>query len=506
LAGHANTHALELRNVSKSFGGTRALSDVSLTVGHSEIMALAGHNGSGKSTLIKVLSGFHRPDPGCSAWVGGEPIELGSARSADHCGLRFVHQDLALVLELSAADNIALAAGYERTRLGNIKNSRQIRLSEWLIQQLGIDLDPTMPLTQASAVERAAVAIARALWDWEAGTRVLVLDEPTARLPHSEVTRLLDVVRRVRTAGNAVIYVSHRMHEIFEIADTVTVLREGRIASKGPIADYTPDRLSQLIAGDDDFRHVGSRQSNTGSRYALRVSGLSGKMLRGVDVDVREREVVGIAGLLGSGREEITYAMAGIGKDGYDGEWDVGGTRTNTMDTRRARELGIALVPGERLREGLIADFSVRENLTLGSLGRLRRFGSIFRHDESALSREWIRRFNIPADVLEWNIGALSGGNQQRILLARWLAADPSVLLLSEPTAGVDVAARASLYRQLRESVEAGLSLVVASSDAEDLVNLCDRVLILHRGTVAAELTREDISVTNIVRFLDGLT
>jgi ribose transport system ATP-binding protein len=464
---------------------------------------LAGHNGSGKSTLVKILSGYHHPDPGGTAEVNSEPLELGSGRSAEHHGLRFVHQDLALVLELSAVDNIALAGGYERSRLGHIDQKLQVERSNRLIRQLGIELDVLAPLTEASPVEQTAVAIARALWDWEAGPRVLVLDEPTARLPSGEVTRLLDVVRRVRAAGNAVIYVSHRMSEVFRIADTVAVLRDGRLVSHGPISGYTPDRLAQVIAGNDDFKRLGRTSSKSGARSVLRVTNLRGRTLRGVDIDLRSQEILGVAGLAGSGRDEVPYALSGGDLGRCEGVWTVGGKQAATMTTKRARELGVAFVPADRLREGLVAEFTVRENVTLGNLPAIRQRGALLRRNEQAFALRWLERFGIGGDVLDWPIGMLSGGNQQRVLVARWIASDPSVLILSEPTAGVDVAARESLYRLLRESVEAGLSLVVASSDVEDLEKLCDRVLVLRDGTVAAELRGGQVVASNITALLD---
>jgi ribose transport system ATP-binding protein len=487
--------------VSKTFPGTRALDDVSLEIRHGEILALLGHNGSGKSTLIKALAGFHHPDRGAEAWVDGQELELGNPEDATRKGLRFVHQDLGLIRELNAVDNVALTIGYARGRSGQIDQRGQVTQTEALLGRFGVELDVTRPLGDASPVERTCVAIARALWDWEEGPRVLVLDEPTASLPSREVARLFDMVREVRAAGHAVLYVSHRMDEIFELADEVIVLRAGRVVGEGPVAEHTPAQLASLIAGHGVTTGAGPARATTPARdgVALSVKGLSGRFLDGVDIEMRKGEILGIGGLLGSGRDELPYVIAGAADSTSAGPWRLDGREIAPPTSATAPEMGIAFVPAERGTEGLVPDFTVGENLTLGALPRIAAPGRLSPRRERGVMREWLGQIEVPEDTVSRPVTTLSGGNQQRILLARCLYTQPSILVLSEPTAGVDVGARQALYDLLRERADAGLSILLASSDTEDLVSVCDRILVFSAGRVIAEMVGSEIETERIV-------
>ena len=493
--------ALRLRSVSKTFPGTRALDDASLEINHGEILALLGHNGSGKSTLIKILAGFHHPDPGAEGWVDGRELDLGNSDDATRNGLRFVHQDLGLIRELNAVDNVALTIGYARGRSGQIDQRGQVTQTEALLGRFGVELDVTRPLGDASPVERTCVAIARALWDWEEGPRVLVLDEPTAALPSREVSRLFDMVREVRAAGHAVLYVSHRMDEIFELADDLIVLRSGRVVGAGRVADHTPDQLASLIAGHGVSSGVAPPRTagSDRSEVALSVKGLSGRYLDGVDFEIHKGEILGIAGLLGSGRDELPYVIAGATRSSSEGRWLLDGHEVDAPTSARAPEMGIAFVPAERGTEGLIPDFTVGENLTLGALPAIASPGRLSARRERGVMREWLGEIEVPADTMNRAVTTLSGGNQQRILLARCLYTQPTILVLSEPTAGVDVGARRALYDLLRERADAGLSILLASSDTEDLVSVCDRVLVLRAGRLSAEMVGSEIETERIV-------
>ena len=368
-----------------------------------------------------------------------------------------------------------------------------------------MDFDVTRPLAEASPVERTCVAIARAMWDWDEGPRVLVLDEPTASLPSREVSRLFDVIRDVRAAGHAVVYVSHRMEEIFALGDDVLVLRAGRVVGSGPVSGYTPEQLTNLIAGHHLETH-GHAVTERSPDVVLSVRGLRGRFLDGVDVELRRGEVLGIAGLLGSGRDELPYALAGAVETANDGGWWIEGQQVPAPTTATAGELGIGFVPAERAREGLIAEFTVRENLTLGALpdaaprpvhpepvgaARGARLAGRARHPRSGR-----RSARCPT---------LSGGNQQRVLFGRCLHTEPKVLVLAEPTAGVDVGAREALYELLRGRARQGLSIVLASSDTEDLLSMCDRVLVLRRGRVAEELIGTAIDAERIVSVMESV-
>ena len=332
--GPAVSSALRLRGVSKTFPGVRALTTVDIDVATGSVHALVGHNGSGKSTLIKCLAGVHMPDPGARAWLGDEPLALGDPDDAERKGLRFVHQDLGIIPELSAMDNVGLVRGFERNALGDISWRRQAQRTSELLAQFGFTLDPQRPLGEASPPERAAVAIVRAVAGWQAGRGVLVLDEPTAALPAHEVDRLFQLIREVSATGTAVILVSHRLDEVMAIADSVTVLRDGAKVWEGPLAVTSLKSLVDLIA-DTDGQHRGDqdpaadaqpgRAAAAPAGAALEVRDLHGRYLRGISLTVRRGEVVGVAGLLGSGREELPYVVAGARREGVTGTVALGG-------------------------------------------------------------------------------------------------------------------------------------------------------------------------------------
>ena len=507
IGGHQQRGAgLRIDHLSKTFPGTRALNDVSIEVHRGEVLALLGHNGSGKSTLIKVLAGFHQPDHGASASIDGEPLELGNSEAAKAAGVRFVHQDLGLIPELNAVDNVALTIGYSRKR-GRVDQAEQIVRTTELLQRFGVDFDVRLPLAYASPVERTCVAIARAMWDWDAGPRVLVLDEPTAALPSREVSRLFAVIREVRAAGHAIIYVSHRMDEIFQVGDRVVVLRSGHVVGASTVADQTPEGLAALIAGQELERHGSASTSVPDTDVVLSVSGLRATYLKGVDIELRKGEVLGVAGLLGSGREELPYALAGAIDVESDGDWQIDGQPTGAPTASTAVKLGIAFVPAERAREGLIQDFTVRENLTLGALPRLRTKpgGFLYGRSETKAAMVWLNELGIPPEVANRPVSTLSGGNQQRVLFGRCLHTDPSLLVLAEPTAGVDVGAREALYELLRERARKGLAIVISSSDTEDLVSMCDRVLVMRNGRVADEMVGTAIDAERIVSVMESV-
>ncbi|HEY1689792.1 MAG TPA: sugar ABC transporter ATP-binding protein [Solirubrobacteraceae bacterium] len=500
------TAALRLQGISKTFPGTLALDHVSLEVDRGEIVALLGHNGSGKSTLIKILAGFHQPDSGAEAWVDDEPFGLGSSEEAMAKGLRFVHQDLGLIRELNAVDNVALTIGYSRTRVGQIHEGRQTARTEELLARFGVELDVTRPLGDASPVERTCVAIARALWDWHEGSRILVLDEPTASLPSREVSRLFDVVREVRAAGHAVLYVSHRMEEIFDIAEELVVLRAGRVVRAAKVVDQTPRELASLIAGKTVVEQESVARQQESGEVALSVRGLSGRYLDGIDLELRRGEVLGVAGLLGSGRDELPYVIAGARPSTSAQPWRLDDHEIEPPSSAEAPALGIAFVPAERAREGLVAEFTVGENLMLGALPSMRRRGVLSSRRVRLQARRWLEEIDVDVDTADRPVSTLSGGNQQRILLARCLYTHPSILVLSEPTAGVDVGARQALYRLLRERAKStSLSILLASSDVEDLVSVCDRVLVLVGGRIADQMSGAEINAERIVSVMENV-
>ncbi|WP_405622734.1 sugar ABC transporter ATP-binding protein [Streptomyces sp. NBC_00076] len=499
---------LRVSGLSKRFGGTQALQDVDLEIAPGEIHALIGPNGSGKSTLIKILAGYHHAEPGAVAELDGEPFDLGQVTGSRHDLLRFVHQELGLVGELSATDNLALSRGFARTALGNIRWSEMERRTTALVERFGLGIDVRRPLSTATPVQRAVVAIAAALQGWEGRRGVLVLDEPTAVLPPGEVAQLFDIVREIRDAGAGVLYVSHRMDEIFALADRVTVVRGGRRIATRPVAELTPRSLAELMAGEEMETEHRPQPSSGPAETVLEVRDLSAGPLRGVGFTLARGERLGITGLVGSGHEVVPYAVCGAYGGSVRGQVRAPKRSRRWVDVRDARGLGIPLVPADRAAEGVIGDFSVAENLTLPLLDRFRaRAGRLHRRREASLVEEWIRRVGVrtaggrPAGA---RITTLSGGNQQKVVMARCLAQQPEVLVLCEPTAGVDIATRLQLYDLIERQADDGMGVIVSSSDTEDLLALCTRVLVVRDGRIVREISGRDITEPALVHAMEG--
>ena len=496
--------ALRIEGLAKAFPGVQALDEVDFTVDHGSVHALLGHNGSGKSTLIKVLAGFHKPDAG-TAWVDGELLPLGDAVAAHHAGVRFVHQDLALIPELNAIDNVALDVGYRRRRVGTVAWRAQRELTLELLDRIGIDIDIDRPLAVAPAVERLAVAVARALNGWQAGRGLLVFDEPTAALARAEVEHLFTLIRNVRGTGTAVMLVSHRLDEVLGIADHATVLRKGQAVWTGEAGGISARRLAELIVGHDIDTGSGASSAPPDASpgpAVMTVRNLHSGRIAGIDLELHAGEVLGIAGLLGSGREELPYAVAGA--VAATGTWTIGETCRDTLNPHAAMELGIGFVPAERGREGLIKEFSVGKNLTLAALPGLRRWKLITERAERPFADRWLQRLGVRPETVSQPAGILSGGNQQRVLIGRCLAVAPRVLVLAEPTAGVDVGAREALYEQVRALTTDGLAVLVASSDLGDLLAICTRVAVIRDGHIRTELHGDAITEAAIIEAMEN--
>jgi ribose transport system ATP-binding protein len=489
---------LTIRGLSKTFPGTKALDRVDFDVRPGEVHALIGQNGCGKSTLIKVLAGYHQPDRGAEIALAGERVELRDTIASRSAGLRFVHQDLGLVETLSAVENLTLGRELATAWGGRIRWGAERRDAEQRLRALGYDIDVCRPVAELGAAERTGIAIVRALWDWEAA-RVLVVDEPTASLPREEVKTLFEAVRRVRAKGLGVIYVSHRLDEIFAIADRVTILRDGRRVGTWDVADVDQDRLVSLMVGGEQLRPPQARAGGGAGEVALEVRGLCGLEVDHVDLDGRRGEVIGIAGLTGSGREEILPLLFGAvsraGSVRVDGHEVAPGPRG-------AMAAGVALVPADRRGAGAIVRLGVRENCTLTDLRRhsARTTAWLDRSGERAEVGDWIERLDVRPRSTEAVFGTLSGGNQQKVVLAKWLRRRPRVLLLDEPTQGVDVHAKATIHGLARDAAAAGAVVVIASSDDAELCDTCDRVLVLRDARVAAEVAGERLTPEELGR------
>jgi len=493
---------LRIAGLSKTFPGTRALIGATLDIEPGEVHALIGQNGSGKSTLIKTLAGYHRADPGAEAALDGEPFAIGHDVPDQ---LRFVHQDLGLVNELNAMDNLALRGGFISGAAGRIRWRDQEEETYRLLDRFAVELDIHRPLAEATPVQRTVVAIIAALQGWQGGRGVLVLDEPTALLPHEEVERLFAMVREVKRAGTSVLYVSHRLDELFEIADRVTVLRAGRVVTTVPIADVDGRSLASLMVGEDvdpDYRAPVAARPN--APVVLELRDVHGLRLRGADLDVHRGEILGIAGLAGTGMQELPYVIAGCARFPVTGRIRMAQQSDEWLDVADAAALGIPIVPADRAREAIVAEFAVRENLSLSILGRLGARGKLGLREEKAIVDRWTRELGIVTTGPDALISTLSGGNQQKVVVARCLVREPALLVLSEPTAGVDIGTRVAIYDLIAGLARDGLTVVVSSSDLGDLLAMCTRVAVLRNGRVAAELGTDGLTEHALVSAMEG--
>lgn len=485
---------LQVEGVSKTFPGQLALKEADLELRRGQVTALLGENGSGKSTLIKILAGYHRPDPGWQAWADGEPFQLGSPSAARAAGLRFIHQDLGLVGELDVIDNLALGDRY----VGRAWLRRKTEAAEAsrLLSEYGLEIDPRVPLESLQPAEQTIVAVVRALRDNLDGL-VLVLDEPTGSLSAPEVARLFEVIRKVRDRGGSLLYVTHRLQEVFEIADQVVVLRNGERVGAAPTSELTEKDLVQMLVGRS-VDSVFPDPPPSGAAVSLSVKGISGEILDDVSFEVREGEVLGIAGITGSGREELPYLLFGV-RPWSEGSVEVGKRRFDAMTIADAMKAEMVFAAADRQRDSAIPEMTIRENLTLPripSRGPMRWLGI---RRERAEVWEWLNRLDIKAGDPERPLSTLSGGNQQRVVLARWLRCEPKIMLLEEPTRGVDIGAKAEIYQLIVEAAKAGATAVIFSSDAEELAAICDRVLVLREGRVVAELATDSLSEQAVV-------
>jgi ABC-type sugar transport system ATPase subunit len=499
--GPTSQAALRVERLSKTFPGTRALIDAAIEIRPGEVHALVGQNGSGKSTLIKTLAGYHTPDPGAAAELDGEPFALGHTVPD---GLRFVHQDLGLVLELNAMDNLALRGDFIRGFGGRVRWAEQEQETYRILERFDVELDIHRPLAEATPVQRTVVAIAGALQGWHGGG-VLVLDEPTAVLPHDEVERLLAMVREVQRSGTSVLYVSHRLDEIFEIADRVTVLRAGRVVGTLPVADTDQRGLAQLMVGtevDPDYRAPVAARPD--SPVVLELRGVHGRRLHGLDLDVHRGEILGVAGLAGDGTGELPYLIAGYPRHPATGKIRLPRRSDEWIELADARRLGIPLVPADRAHEAIVPDFAVSENMTLSVLDRLGSRGKLSKAAERRLVERWAERLEVVTASSDAMISTLSGGNQQKVVVARCLARDPELLVLSEPTAGVDIGTRVAIYELLAGLAREGLTVIVSSSDLGDLLAMCTRIVVLRDGRVGAELGADGLTEHALVNAIEG--
>lgn len=494
---------LRVTAISKTFPGLRALDGVDLEIASQEIVALLGQNGSGKSTLVKILAGVYEADPGGKIEVfgpNGQSITGAEARRELH----FIHQDLGLIPMLSTIENLDLGHAHGARGLLPTNAHQEARRAEQLIAEFGASFDVRVPVSELLPAERTIVAIARALDKWDRPDNVLILDEPTTALHGDEVDRLFDAVRAVAKRGAGIVFISHRLDEVMNLADRVVVLRDGRMVANARSGEYDDAALVRMIVGRE-VAQARIVRDGVLRDVTLSVRNMSSATVSGFNLDLRGGEIVGVTGILGSGREHVAPLLFGA-LPLTAGEIKVAGRVMRSGDPHSAVKNGMALVPANRHADGAVMEMTARENLTLPRLKPLQRF--LGRLDGAAEKREvdtWVEDVGLQPPNPERPIELFSGGNQQKVVLAKWLRNKPEVLLLDEPTQGVDVGAKASIYQMIARAAEAGGAVLVCSSDTRELTWLCDRVIVMRDGAPAAELSGDDLTEHRLVAESLGL-
>ncbi|MGI5227557.1 sugar ABC transporter ATP-binding protein [Actinoallomurus sp. CA-142502] len=491
---------LALENVGKSFGAVQALRGVSLDLRGGEIHALAGENGAGKSTLVKILAGVHRPDEG-TVLLDGRPREFRGPGDAQQAGVAVIYQEPTLFPDLSVAENIFMGR-QPRASFGRIDRRALRAETARLFERLGVALDPDRPARGLSIADQQIVEIAKAI---SRDARVLIMDEPTAALSGNEVARLFTVSRTLQDQGCALLFISHRLEEIFEICQRVTTLRDGRLIATEDLDGLTPDDLVQRMVGRE-LDTLYPKQDTTLGDPVLEVSRLTREgVFTDVSFEVRAGEIVALAGLVGAGRSEVARAVFGI--DRYDaGAVMVGGRRLPGGSPTAAMSAGIALVPEDRRQQGLVMDGSIERNIGLTQLSSLRRGPVISRKVERDRAADWAIRLQLKYARLSDTVGVLSGGNQQKVVLAKWLSTEPVALIVDEPTRGIDVGTKAEVHRLLSQLAADGLAVLMISSDLPEVLGMADRVLVMHEGRLAAEIPRDEATEETVMAAATGRT
>jgi ribose transport system ATP-binding protein len=488
--GAGSEPVLSFRGIDKQFGATLAVDNVDLDVHGGQVVALLGENGAGKSTLIKILAGIHRPDRG-EILLGGKPL---AAAARDR--IAFIHQDLGLIDWMSAAENVAMVSGYARRTSGLIRWSDTTRRAERILEIVGGDIPADVPIAELSRTDRSLVAIARAL---ALDAEVLILDEPTASLPIADVERLFAVLRRLKARGTAIMFVTHRLDEVFKISDRIAVMRDGRMVGVRATGDTDTSELISLIVGQRPAE-VARFSAPTGTDTVLRLTDLCVGPAGPVSFEVKAGEMVALTGLRGAGQDVVARAVAGL-RPVSEGSMELRGTPVRYRGARDAIAAGCAFVTSNRQEEALGMDMSIRENLFLNPALKGRRlFHPRGAKAEGRLAAGIIKRFNVRPGEAERPVSTLSGGNQQKVVIARWLDDAPPLIVLEEPTIGVDVGAKAEIYHLIDEARQRGHAMVLVSTDFEEVAKTCSRAFVFNRGRIVGELRGDEVTTQELIR------
>ncbi|MEM9785371.1 MAG: sugar ABC transporter ATP-binding protein [Pseudomonadota bacterium] len=493
------TSLLSLNGVTKIFPGVRALSEVSLELYPGKVTALVGENGAGKSTVVKVLTGIYQPDAG-NICIDEKPIHFPTPQSAEGAGVTAIHQETVLFDELSVAENIFIGHA-PKNRFGLIDTAAMHARAQEILQGLGAKIDPNVTLKDLGTANKHLVAIARAL---SIDARVVIMDEPTAALSHAEIEELYHLIEELKAQGKAILFISHKFDEIFRVADRYTVFRDGRMIGQGAIDDVMESELVKMMVGRDVSQIFPARDPNLGDEI-LRVEGYEHPTeFSDISFTLRRGEILGFYGLVGAGRSEFMQALFGTTKPSAGDVW-IDGASAKIRCPADAVSHGIVYVPEDRGEQGAIGDLPIFQNVTLPSLARTSHKGFLKLAEEFKLAREYTKRLDLRAASLDTHVGNLSGGNQQKVVIAKWLATQPKVIILDEPTKGIDIGSKAAVHDFMAELAAQGLAVIMVSSEIPEIVGMSDRVIVMREGRIAAELNGDEITPETLVSQAAGI-
>lgn len=495
----AHSPVLTLSDITKTFPGVKALDQVSLELYPGQVTALIGENGAGKSTLVKTLTGIYQPDGGTIS-VAGQAVHFATAQDAAAAGITAIHQETVLFDELTVAENIFIGHA-PRGRFGLIDwKTLRARAAE-ILARIDADLHPDTPLRDLGIASKHLVAIARAL---SVDARVVVMDEPTAALSHKEIEELYELVDRLKAEGRAILFISHKFDEIFRIADRYTVFRDGTHVSAGLMSEVTEADLVRMMVGRD-VNQIFPKRDHTPGEEILKVVGYAHPTeFADITFSLRRGEILGFYGLVGAGRSEVMQALFGITKPSK-GITQIDGKLKVIRSPAEAVEAGIVYVPEDRGKQGAVIGLPIFQNVTLPSLSQTSRRGFLRLAEEFALARAYTERLDLRAAALDQDVGNLSGGNQQKVVIAKWLATKPRVIILDEPTKGIDIGSKAAVHAFMAELAAEGLSVIMVSSEIPEVLGMSDRVIVMREGLIAAELEGDDLTPEKLVRHAAGI-
>ena len=489
---------IELSGISKHFGGTQALKNVSLALEEGQVMALIGENGAGKSTLVKILTGIYQPTKGIIK-IHGIPQSFPSPLDATYSGITAIHQETVLFDDLSVAENIFIGH-FPKTKLGLIDWKRLNQDARDLLNSVGADCSPTMPLQKLSIANKHLVAIARAL---SVNARVVIMDEPTASLSHQEVQALYDLIYQLKSQNKAILFISHKFEDIFQIADCYTVFRDGEEVGTGDMTDTTQDELVQMMVGRS-VEQIFPKTNSVIGKTILEVQNLTHQTeFKDISFSICKGEILGFYGLVGAGRSEVMQALFGMKK--CKGKVLLKGQPIQIKHSNDAIAQGIVYVPEDRGKQGVITELPIFQNVTLPSLKKIARYHFLQLAKEFQLTHQYTQRLDLKASALNQNVNELSGGNQQKVVIAKWLATQPQVVMIDEPTKGIDIGSKAAVHQFISELASQGLAVMMVSSEIPEIMGMSDRAIVIRHGQMVAEFDRKTMTPEKLVKAASGL-